>query len=480
MAGWGKVRMDDRLTVVLDIGKTVAKASLWDAEGTMIARESRANEIVTADYYRALDTDGIENWFAETLSGFAKIGRIGAVVPVAHGAAAAILASGGLAAPVMDYETEIPSDVRATYLGQRDPDRETGSPAMDLGLNLGLQLYYQQSRLPGLFEGGSMILPWAQYWAYRLSGVAACEVSSFGAHTDLWNPARNSPSHMAVRMGWASRFAPFRKAGERIGRISPEWATGCALPADVEIYVGIHDSNAALHAARANPEIVARGATILSTGTWFVAMRSLADNQAFDIEKLPFDRGCLANVDPNGRPVPTALFMGGRELDLLNAGGNHRIDSNGNQPALIEAARRCIASGAMILPTQTERIGPFADQRGAWIDRPTDPLQVTAAMALYVALVADAALDLIGSENILVIDGRFGNAAVFTGALAALRSATETYTSSAEHDVALGALRLVHPKLRQKGKLDRVTPLDLPLLDYRSRWRQNLERSARG
>lgn len=466
--------MDDRLTVVLDIGKTVAKASLWDAKGTMIARESRANEIVTADHYRALDTDGIETWFAAALSGFAGIGQIGAIVPVAHGAAAAILRSGGLAAPVMDYESEIPADICAAYLRGRDPDCETGSPAMNLGLNLGLQLYYQQERLPGLFEGDATILPWAQYWAYRLSGVAACEVSSFGAHTDLWNPAQNKPSGMAVRMGWAARFAPFRKAGERIGFISAEWADRCGLPADIGIYTGIHDSNAALHAARANAEIAARGATILSTGTWFVSMRSLAPGQPFDIGKLPFDRGCLVNIDPEGRPVPTALFMGGRELDLLNAGGNHRIDAEGEQPALLEAARRCLATGAMILPTQTEGIGPFADHKGAWINRPMDSLEVTAAMALYVALVADAALDLIGSENILVIDGRFGNAAIFTQALASLRRETRVFTSSAEQDVSWGALRLARPDLGTAGQLSQVPPFDAAILNYRDRWRRAL------
>lgn len=466
--------MDDRLTVVLDVGKTVAKASLWDATGMMIARESRANEIIAADHYRALDTDGIEHWFAETLSDFATTGRIGAIVPVAHGAAAAILDSGGLAAPVMDYETEIPPDIRAAYLCERDPDRDTGSPAMDLGLNLGLQLYYQQAKLPELLEARTTIVPWAQYWAYRLSGVAACEVSSFGAHTDLWNPAQNGPSRMAVRLGWASRFAPFRKAGERIGRISAEWANRCGLPTDIEIYTGIHDSNAALHAARANPEIAARGATILSTGTWFVSMRSLAPGQPFDIGKLPFDRGCLVNIDPEGRPVPTALFMGGRELDLLNAGGSHRIDADGQQPALLEAARNCLVSGAMILPTQTEGIGPFAGHKGGWISRPADPLQVTAAMALYVALVADAALDLIGSENILVIDGRFGKATVFTQALATLRRETRVYTSSAEQDVSWGALRLARPDLGTAGQLSSVPPLDPAVLDYRDHWRRAL------
>lgn len=464
--------MDDRLTIVLDVGKTVAKASLWDAAGMLIARESRPNKPVAAERYRTLDTDGIYHWLGDILPAFASMGRVGAIIPVAHGAAAAILRNGRLAAPIMDYETEIPSDVRLDYVRERDSENETGSPAMDLGLNLGLQLYYQQHLHPGLFEGDTVIVPWAQYWAWCLSGVAVCEVSSFGAHTDLWNPVQQCPSRIAVRQGWASRFAPFRMAGDRVGSISPEWANRCGLPTDVEIYTGIHDSNAALLAARAIPEIGENSATILSTGTWFVAMRSLASNQSFAIEGLPFDRNCLVNVDPNGRPVPTALFMGGRELELLSGGNDHRIDADADQLVLLDAAQHCIASGAMILPTQTPGIGPFSDLEGGWVNRPPDPLQVTAAMALYVALVADTALDLIGSENMLVIDGRFGNASVFTRALAALRSATRVYTNSTENDVALGALRLVRPDLPVPTVLNRLEPLDAPVVEYRAEWRR--------
>jgi sugar (pentulose or hexulose) kinase len=41
-----------------------------------------------------------------------------------------------------------------------------------------------------------------------------------------------------------------------------------------QIYAGLHDSNAALLAARGFAEIADHEATVLSTGTLFVAMRS--------------------------------------------------------------------------------------------------------------------------------------------------------------------------------------------------------------
>ena len=58
-------------------------------------------------------------------------------------------------------------------------------------------------------------------------------------------------------------------------------------------------------------------ATVLSTGTWFVAMRSLVPGAGFDEGRLPEFRDCLINVDVRGRAVPSARFMGGREAEII-------------------------------------------------------------------------------------------------------------------------------------------------------------------
>ena len=163
--------MGDGLSVVLDLGKTLSKLSLWDASGTMLARRTRPNDrpmaVLGGESVRTLDAAGIEAWAEEGLRAFAGIGRVARIIPVGHGAAAAIVRDGMLAAPPLDYEQAIPAECAATYCSQRDPFARTGSPALPDGLNLGLQLHFLESLDPALLQGDATILPWPQYWAWR-------------------------------------------------------------------------------------------------------------------------------------------------------------------------------------------------------------------------------------------------------------------------------------------------------------------------
>lgn len=466
--------MADDLIAVLDVGKTLAKLSLWTRDGALVARADRANEKVRAEGCAALDAAGIEAWIAATLRDFATKGRVGAIVPVAHGAAAAVVRAGELAAPPLDYEEPIPEAERAAYDAERDAFAETGSPGLPLGLNLGAQLHYLERRRPGVLADGAQILPWPQYWAWRLSGVAASELTSLGCHSDLWRPAAGAPSGLARRRGWAEKLAPLARAGDVLGPITAEWARRTGLSADVKVYCGLHDSNAALLAARGFPEIAGNEATVLSTGTWFVAMRTPALAGEADLAALPEGRDCLVNIDAFGRPVPSARFMGGREIELLTAGAA-RIDAPGDQAALLAAAAAVVAGGGRVLPTFAPGVGPFPHHRGRWVGEPADPTQRRAAIALYAALTADAALDLIGAKLRILIEGRFAQAEVFVRALAGLRPADRIYVSPVENDVSYGALRLLNPSLRPASALVRVQPLEVSLKSYREQWRRDVD-----
>ena len=74
---------------------------------------------------------------------------------------------------------------------------------------------------------------------------------------------------------------------------------------------------------------------------------------------------------------------------------------------------------------------------------------------LYAAMMADVSLDLIGSNDMLLIDGRFAAAPVFTQALANLRPATIVLSSNNADGVAQGALRLAN--VMQTG-IDAIAP----------------------
>jgi len=460
--------MKDRMVVVLDVGKTMAKASLWDASGRLVRRVVRPNARALSAEYPALDATGIEAWFGEALKQFAGLGRIGAIIPVAHGAAAAIVRDGVLSAPPMDYEYEPSQEDREAYQRQRDGFSHTGSPAMGLALNLGQQLHCLEAIRPGLLIGDALILPWPQYWAWVLSGVAASEVTSLGSHTDLWSPARNCASDMAMRRGWAARLAPLRQAHDVLGPISRDWAKRTGLPGDVQVYAGLHDSNAALYAARGFPEIADKDATVISTGTWFVSMRSLGSGSAFDLKALPGDRNCLVNVDTEGRPAPTALFMGGREIELL---GGADIDAPARQNSMMAAIQAVVSQDIMVTPTMAPGTGAFPHGRGGWTRAAADAGESGAAIALYAALMCDVGLDLIGASGPMLIDGRFGRCVPFTRALASLRQGARVFIGSEESDVSFGALRVVRPDLKSNIALKEVPPLELDLSAYRSRWR---------
>lgn len=460
--------MKDRMVVVLDVGKTMAKASLWDETGRLVQRIVRPNARDLSVEYPALDAAGIEVWLGEVLKQFAGLGGIGAIIPVAHGAAAAIVRDGALAAPPMDYEYEPPEEERVAYRRQRDAFSHTGSPAMSLALNLGQQLHCLEVIRPDLLTQDAAILPWPQYWAWVLSGVAASEVTSLGSHTDFWSPARSCASDMAMRRGWAARLAPLRQAHDVVGPISRDWARRTGLPRDVKIYAGLHDSSAALYAARGFPEIADKDATVISTGTWFVSMRSLGSDSDFDLRTLPGDRNCLVNVDTEGRPAPTALFMGGREIELL---GGADIDAPAHQNSMMAAIQAVVSQDTMVTPTMALGTGPFPHGRGGWTRAAGDAGESGAAIALYAALMCDVGLDLIGASGPILIDGRFGRCVPFTRALASLRQGARVFIGSEESNVSYGALRVVRPDLKSDIALKEVPPLEFDLSAYRSRWR---------
>lgn len=462
----------DGHAIVLDIGKTMSKASLWAPDGTLVARRTRANARVDGPGYPALDAAGIDAWLGDALRELAALATVSAVIPVAHGAGFAVLRGGQLAVPPMDYELELTLEECEAYRASRSSFVLTGSPALPGGLNLGAQLHALDRRLPSALAPGATLIPWAQYWAWRLCGVAASEVTSLGCHTDLWCPVSGAFSPLAVARGWVALFAPLRRAGEVLGRLTPEWVARSGLPSATRVHCGLHDSNAALLAVRAHAGIGLGESTVLSTGTWFVSMRTAA--AAVDLATLPEAQDCLVNVDAFGRPVPSARFMGGREIELLT-GDDARIDVPEDQAALLEALPAALAPGALPLPTRVPGSGPFPAGSGVWLSPPAEAIARRAAIAVQAAFTADVSLDLIGSRERLVVEGRFAAAEVLLRTLASLRPGQTVYRAAAAQDASWGALSLLYPDLAPAQTLTPVQPLAPALMtrlqEARTLWR---------
>ena len=460
--------------IVIDIGKTMSKITLWSRAGALLDRQVRPNQPCERNGIARLDADGIAQWALGVLAGHAQSGAE-YIVPVGHGAGFAALVDGALAFPPLDYEATPPEATMAAYRAARAPFAQTGSPALPQGLNFGAHVWWARELYPDTMARATLV-PWAQYWAWWLSGAAVIEVTSLGCHSDLWAPAQADWSDLAKAQGWDKRFAPLAKAGDVVGMISPAIASATGLPPTVKVLAGLHDSNAALMAARGFAEIARNEATVLSTGTWFIAMRLPATPVA--VADLPEARDCLVNVDAYGQPVPSARFMGGREIEALIELDTRRVDIKPDQPKLLAAVPAVLAAGAMHMPTLAAGCGPYPDARGRWVNAPEDWYERRAAACLYAALVADQALGLIGSDERLLVEGRFAEAEVFVRALASLRPDMQVFVGSAHNDVSFGALRLIDPALQPEGSLRRIEPLDADLDTYRNRWLAQLEDEA--
>ena len=448
------------LIAVFDVGKTNAKLAVVDpALGQEIWSVRRANNVVQGPGGRELDVVAIEAWLLESLRAAPQREHISVIVPIAHGAAAVLVDHAGevLAAP--DYEDPCFDEVSAEYIPLRDNYSLTFSPSLPQGLNLGRQLFYLQTRRAAVFERAAHILLYPQYWAWRLSGVMAAEVTSLGTHTDLWRPHEHTYSSLARKQGWARMMPPQHPANARLGRIKPALAAATGLSATCEVACGIHDSNASYLRFLMDREREAF--TVVSSGTWTIVMANRGD-----LRRLSEQRDMLANVNAFGAPVATARYMGGREYEA--------IAQSGDEPT-VDAVIEVLSLGAIALPSFASA-GPYSGRAGRL--EGVDNLHGTqrAALAtLYSAMMTACLIESLGAAGEIFVDGPLARNPLFARLLAACVpvGTVRTYPEGGGTRVAAHLAGLPSPAA---GALQSVVPLRLPgLLEYQANWRHRLE-----
>ncbi|WP_373987044.1 FGGY-family carbohydrate kinase [Duganella sp. BuS-21] len=421
-------------TIVLDIGKTNVKLVLIDADGIVLSELRSPNTIVQKTPYPHHDTDRIWAWVLDGLRIFASQAHIGAIVPVTHGATAALVDDVGLVLPVLDYEYDMPETPHrphTPYEAMRPPFFSTYSPQLPAGLNLGRQLAWQAQAFPEQFARVRHILMYPQYWAWRLCGSPASEVTSLGCHTDLWQPALQQYSSLVERMGWGRLFAPIRPAWAPLATIKHELARLTGLPAACRILCGIHDSNASLlrHLHASAPPAV------LSTGTWVIAAAPGAP-----LDGLREQADMLANSNAFGQAVACMRFMGGREFAEL--AGSDAI------PCAISDLQAVIDQGTLALPSFAGATGPFAGRSGSIEGPPPrDAAQRYALATLYCVLMSDYCLDALGvgaPDAAIVVEGSFTGNPWFAPLLAALRPDQQIGSTDDSSGTACGGWLLHH------------------------------------
>jgi sugar (pentulose or hexulose) kinase len=407
---------DDDLTLVLDIGKSHAKLLMFDAAGAVVEQHGRANRSVTASLgYTALGVTELAQWITEVLSGSHLTPRCTHAIASTHGAAFVALGDDD-DAPAwdpIDYELDDGNAaLRSAYQSERDEFAATLAPDLPAGLNAARQLHWMQHTHPAAWARTRCLLPYPQYWGWWLSGVATSELSSLGCHTQLWRPREQRFSDIAIRHGWASLFAPIAPAWQVLGPVRSVRSRATGLPASCLVHVGAHDSNACL------ARMLHGGGrmTLVSTGTWIVVMAPGANASVLDPQ-----RDMLANVSVRGDLVPTARFMGGRELEALCAGASPALASTAG---LAELMRDDVHA----LPCFAPQGGPFAGSAGAVLRHGTpidaatalSPVQRASLAALYCAQLTAHLLERLDAPLPAVIEGPFAENDIYLQVLTSL------------------------------------------------------------
>lgn len=453
---------------VFDAGITHLKLLVIDSSGRV--RFRRVGETPSADGppYRHLDTETAWDWLLDSLSRAARENRIQAVVPCAHGSAAALIDEHALVLPVMHYESEPPASVVDEYKRLAPAFEEACAPLNPAAMTLGLQLYWQSQAHSLAYGRAVQALPYAQYWAWRLCGHAATEVTSLGAQTHIWAPVERTYTSLARTQGWDRLFAPLHPAWEPLGTVGKVIARRTGLPEDTPVLAGIHDSSANYLRYVAAGK---RDFTLMSTGTWIINFNRSCRPQALDPR---FDTNTNSSV--RGEPIACSRFMGGREYEILSGGTR--------ATATRSAIEAIVRNRVFALPSFTDSGGPVPGSGGRGrIVGALDSASAHAAMAtIYCALMASRAVGHISSDgqsrNEIVIDGAFAANAAFCRLVAAFNPGRPVSVARAPEGTAQGAAALwgLERRSRAEVKLDPAEPLPVPELEsYAREWSEQVD-----
>lgn len=438
---------------VLDFGKTNSKLFVFGQDGRILDERRTQPKWVRQGGFRVLDEADLHDWALSAVADAVDSHGAEGLMVSGHGCTFALIDETALTHPILDYEQEPPAEI-AARIDRRIPDfAETFSPELPLGFNYGRHMLWLQEVEPDAFAAAKAILGYPQYWSWRLGGRPVSEVSYLGCHSHLWAPRKRDFSSLVDAQGWRGRMPSFERAGAVIGELR---LGDTARP--IAIHNGVHDSNAALHAYR-RQEL--GPVAVVSTGTWVIVL-----NPDCPLDALDCDRDMLVNVDVDGGPVPTIRFMGGREFAVISGGWQGAI--------ALSAIQRVIDAGIMALPSFAPG-GPMSGRSGEIIGATSSAEERAAVALLYVALMVDLSLDLIHSNNTVIVDGGLNNGGLLASLLAQLRPGQAFLQGATLEGSATGAAALAFESVGREFAAEAPEPVRASgftgLAGYRDDWR---------
>lgn len=416
---------------VFDIGKTNLKLLVATDDGQPLETHSIANTATTSGPYLAYDVARLEERLLDALADVAQRHAIGAVISTAHGCGAVLVNGNRPVLPMMDYEGVPPPAIDEAYARIAPPYNEVFCGIGAGAIRLAKQLLWQESAFPAEFARATGYLTTAQFFAVRLGGRAASEISQLAAQGHIWDLLHRRPSSVMRERGWDRLLPDVVPAGASLGTVSEAVAKRTGLAPSTEVLCGVHDSNANLFRYKAAGMA---DASILSTGTWMIGFQ-----RGLDLDRLSASGAMVLNIDVDGEEVPSTLTMTGREYDLI------RKEAVADDVAVLDALANLVRRGTMARPSFVGDDGlfPGAANRGRIVGPPpTTAAEWQGLAVLYGAFSANRCLDALGSSRRIIIDGGFAGNLPFARCLAALRPSQEIFVSQSRDGTALGAALL--------------------------------------
>ena len=416
---------------VLDIGKTNLKLLVASDDGWPLETLSIPSAANASGPYLAYDLAGLEDWFLDALAEVSQRQTIGAVIATAHGCGAVLVDGDKPVLPMMDYDAVSPPAIDEAYARIAPAYREVFCGIGAGAMRLAKQLLWQESAFPAEFARAKTYLTTAQYFAMRLGGRAASEISQLAAQGHIWDVVHHQPSSVMRERGWAHLLPQRALAGAVLGTVSAAVIKRTGLARSTEILCGVHDSNANLFRYKAAGMA---DASILSTGTWMIGFQ-----RDLEPDKLDANGAMVLNIDVDGENVPSTLTMTGREYDLI------RKEESAADAAVLAALPKLVARRSLALPSFVGDDGlfPGAAHRGRIIGAaPETSAEWQGLAVLYAAFSANRCLDALGSSKRIIIDGGFAANLPFARTLAALRPSQDVSVSQSRDGTALGAALL--------------------------------------
>ena len=350
---------------VIDIGMTNKKVAVYNDALHQLDAKYQNFEPKIVNGLETHDLESMETWFISCLKDFAAQHPIKALAVTTHGATFVCVGKDGKAAlPCVYYTHEPGDDFHRRFYEQfgkcEELQARTGTPAFKAMINPAKGLFFVKEQFPDLFKNTASILPYPQYWGLRFTGKAGTESTYMGNHTYLWDHLDRSLSSVAKDLEIASLIpSKLYNSWDVLGVITAEVAEKTGLPKDTIVTMGIHDSNSAIL-----PHFAKKGETgfiLNSTGTWCVIMNPV-ENYGFAPEEL--GKVVFFNISAFGKPVKTAIFLGGLEYETWSRLIMKRHNRNDN-PGWDETLYRSILKEKklFLLPELTPGSGQFPASR---------------------------------------------------------------------------------------------------------------------